>query len=295
MQRILTSLLLGIVLIINACQPVLWRKQTKGLKAYPKKEFWYEWVGKDQHAPKPQVGEEVRIDYTLQKGAVVLDNSYQNAYPILVQIPEARYDNFFTKALKLMAEGDSLRVLIPANTVPELLGVYAREFEDEDLVTFTYKMHRIKDLATLNQEIVKEQAYLDSIRTTVPGLITKFKAGELENVQETPSGLSYLIFDQGKDTKASNGDVVSMHYICFSPEGKIVDDSYTNMLPLTFNIGTQSLIEGWSHGASLLGQGGKALLFIPPNLAYGSQGNGTVIPPNSLVVFYIEMMTVQKN
>lgn len=287
---------LGVLTIFfAACQPLSWNKQIKGLTNYNKGVFWYEWIGKNSNAPKPQVGEEVRIDYTLQKGSQVLDNSYDNTYPVLVQIPEERYDNFFTQALKLMAEGDSLRLLIPAKNIPDLLGNYVNEFGDNDLVTFTYKMRSIKSLAVAQQEILQEQIYLDSIRRTIPILIEQFKKDSASlPAQRTKSGLSYIIFDKGTGAQAQVGSLVNMHYICFLPSGRIVDDSYTNMVPISFEIGSQSLIEGWSEGAALLKQGGKAVLFIPPHLAYGAQGNGDVIPPHSWVVFYIEMKSVQK-
>jgi len=288
------SLLIIFLFIFSSCQRAAWRKQIKGLKPYKKNEFWYEKISTNSNGVLPKVGEEVRIDYTLKKGNQVLDHSYNNVYPVLVQIPEDRYDNFFTKALKLMAEGDSLRLLIPAAEVPELLGQYVLEFGEEDLVTFTYKMHQIKTQASLQAEILAEQVYLDSIRLKIPTLITQFQNKTLPNLQKTASGLSYLIFDHGSGSKAAIGDAVSVHYICFSNTGKIVDDSYTNMVPLSFIIGSQSLIEGWSEGTTLLNQGGKAVLFIPPNLAYGAQGNGDAIAPNSWVVFFIEVMDVQK-
>lgn len=293
MFRTLLGLLI-LIIMFNSCQRSAWNRQVKGLTSYNKNEFWYEWIGTDKNAPKPQVNEEVRIDYTLQKGTIVLDHSYDNPYPILVQIPEDRYDNFFTKALKLMAVDDSIRLLIPAKNIPTLLGNYKHEFGDNDLVTFTYKMHYIKDVATSQQEIRQEQIYLDSIRTIIPSLIAKFKAGNLDSIKQSASGLSYLVFETGTGAQANRGSFVSMHYICFSETGKIVDDSYTNMVPLDFQIGSQGLIEGWSEGAALLKQGGRALLFIPPKLAYGAQGNGELIAPNSWVVFYIEMMNILK-
>lgn len=294
MRPTLFGLFIGLLFIVNSCQRAPWRKQIRGLKAYPKNEFWYEWIGLDKNATKPAIGEEVRIDYTISKGNKLLDQSYDDIYPILVQIPEDRYDNFFTKALKLMAEGDSIRLLIPAADIPELLGEYILEFGEEDLVTFTYKMHQIKNQEMLQQEIIEEQVYLDSIRQKIPLLIPQFNNNQLEQVQKTASGLSYIIVDEGSGPKAAIGDAVSVHYICFSDSGKIVDDSYTNMVPLSFIIGSQSLIEGWSEGTTLLKQGGKAVLFIPPHLAYGIQGNGNLIPPNSWVTFFIELMDVQK-
>lgn len=285
---------LSFIFFLSSCYRAPWSKQLKGLKAYPKQEFWYQWFGENPKAPKPQPGEEVRIDYTLQKGDTILDHSYSNIYPILVHIPEANYDNFFTKALKLMGQGDSLKVLIPADDVPDLLGEYYFRFQEDELVTVTYKMHEIKSKDNQQKQIIAEQLYLDSIRTAIPQLIETFKAGQLKTAQTTESGLSYCLFDEGTAPKAAYNDAISMHYICFTETGQIIDDSYTNMVPLSFTVGSQSLIEGWSEGATLLGLGGKAVLFIPPNLAYGTQGKGDIIPPNSSLIFYIELIDLQK-
>ncbi len=273
----------------------VWAAQTKGMQMYGQEEFWYQHLSQAPNAPKPTVGEQVRIDYTLQKGDSLLDQSYNNYNPILVQIPEPRYDNFFTKALQLMGEGDSLRLLIPARTIPQLLGQHAASFTADDLVTFTYKLHQIKDPATLQQEIINEQKRLDSIRQTIPTLMQEFEQGTLAGLQTTERGLSYLIFDAGSSSKAQTGEAVTVHYICLSDAGLIVDDSYTNMVPLTFVVGSQTLIEGLSQGVQVLGEGGSALLFIPPHLAYGVQGYGEVIPPNSWVTFYIELMDIENN
>lgn len=295
MYRIVCCLLIGLLINLTACRRPIWQQQLRGLKSYAKQEFWYELITSNPKAPKPQVGEEVQIEYTLQRGSTVLDHSYDNTFPILVQVPEARYDNFFTKALKLMAEGDSLRLLIPADEIPELLGDFAPLFEEDELVTFTYKMEAIKSEATKQQEIMAEQAYLDSIRKKIPTLIQNFEQKKLEGVQTTASGLSYLLLDEGKGPAAAVGDFVQVHYICFTQDQRIVDDSYTNMVPMSFQIGSQSLIEGWSEGIQLLKEGGKAVLFVPPQLAYGSQGNGDVIPPDTWLTFFIELMDVEKN
>ena len=281
--------------IVTDSLRAVWQQQTKGLKVHGQGDFWYQWFGNDSTAAKPKVGEQVRIDYTILKGDSVLAHSYENRNPILVQIPEPRYDNFFTKALQLMGAGDSLRLMIPARNIPQLLGQHVASFTADDLVTFTYKLYEIKDPATLKQEIIAEQKRLDSIRQTIPTLMQEFEQGTLQGLKSTERGLSYLIFDKGTGRKARFGDEVTLHYICFSDAGLIVDDSYTNMVPLPFLVGSQTLIEGLSQGVKLIGEGGTAVLFIPPNLAYGVQGYGEVIPPNSWVTFYIELMDIENN
>lgn len=283
------------MVVVTDSLRAVWNQQTKGLTVYGQDEFWYQWLGQNPQAIKPQVGEQVRIDYTIQKGDSILDHSYATSTPILVQIPEPRYDNFFTKALQLMGVGDSIHLLVPARDIPQLLGQHVVSFTADDLVTFTYKLYEIKDPATLQQEIIAEQQRLDSIRQTIPTLMQEFEQGTLMNLKTTERGLSYLVFNKGTSTPAQQGDAVTVHYICLSDAGLIVDDSYTNMVPLPFVVGSQTLIEGLSQGVELLGEGGTALLFIPPNLAYGVQGYGEVIPPNSWVTFYIELMDIENN
>ena len=281
-----------ICLLFSACRSNFIERQTQNMIPYNDNEFFYELLTENSKAAKPQVGEQVNIDFKLQKGLKILDDSYFSVYPTLVQIPEKKFDNFFTRALKLMSQGDSLRVLIRAGNIPELLGEFASEFKDKELVTFNFKMNEIVDIVTLEKQILREQVLIDSIRNAIPQLISQFNTSELEYIQKTEDGISYILFHEGTGVDAKDGDEVSIHYICFSQTGIVVDDSYSNMVPLTFQIGSPALIEGCSEAAKLLRQGGKALVFIPPELAYGSQGNGVLVPPDSYVVFYIEMMEV---
>lgn len=273
----------------------MWAKQTKGLTAYIEEEFWYELISEHPEQPRAQVNEQVRIAYTVKRGKQVLAQSYDQNYPILVELPNARYDNFFTKALKLMGEGDSLRLLIPAAEIPEMLGEYAADFGKNDLATFTFRMYEVKDAETARRDIQREQEGLEAIRQNIPTLMQQFEQGTLEDLNEMPSGLAYLVFEPGMGKQPEQGDAVTIHYICYSDAGVVVDDSYTNMVPLPFTVGSQALIEGLSQGTTLLKEGGTAVLFVPPHLAYGAQGYGDLITPNSWVTFYIELRTVEKN
>lgn len=296
----LRFLLLGSGLILmcsiySSCVRSMWAKQTKGLTAYTEEEFWYELISERPNQPRAQVNEQVRIDYTVQKGKQVLAQSYDQNYPVLVELPGPRYDNFFTKALKLMGEGDSLRLLIPAEEIPEMLGEYAANFGRNDLATFTFRMYEVKDAETARRDIQREQEELEAVRQTIPTLMQQFEQGTLDDLNEMPSGLAYLVFEPGSGRQPVLGDAVTIHYICYSDAGVVVDDSYTNMVPLPFTVGSQALIEGLSDGVTLLKEGGKAVLFVPPHLAYGAQGYGDLIAPNSWVTFYIELRTVEKN
>lgn len=240
----------------------------------------------------PPVGAEVRINYRMLKDSIVLDESYSNFHPTLVQIPSDQYDNFFTKALKIMAIGDSLRVHVQAQKVPDMLGEYADRFEAKDWVTFDFKLYEQIDEAKMNLQIQIEQQFLDSLRIALPAKIQAFAEGDKNNLEQTAAGIFYQVYDNGIGLKAQKGDAVSVHYLCFSSTGIMVDDSYRNMVPMRFEVGNPGLIMGFSESVKLLNEGSRGLFFIPAELAYGQLGNGGAIAPNSYIVFYVEMMEI---
>jgi len=286
-------LLCLVLLAAFACQKPLWKKQVKGFNKSKTDEFWYQWYGKNPDAPKPKVGEQVHIDYQIYKRDTLLATSYDQSAPVLVEIPPDELDNLFTKALKMLATGDSLVVKVMAEEVPDLLGEYGQRFAPQELVTFCYKMHHIKDRASWQAAIKAQKQKLDSIRKAIPAFIKKYHQSPSQvGLSSTTNGLLYKIYEAGKGASVSYGDNVSVHYICFNTDGLIIDDSFSNMVPLDFEVGTPALIDGFSEGARLLKQEGKALLAVPPKLGYGKPGSGPLIPPNSMVFFYLELIRI---
>lgn len=283
-----------LLLCSSACNRKGFGKLTKGMSPYNKGEFWYSLYSPNPHADRPKVGDQVRIDYSMRKGDKILTHSYNNRRPTLVQIPQPRYDNFFTKALRLMSEGDSIVVLIEAQEAGDLLGEYAKYFQDEDAVTFTYKMHQIKSAAVLEQEIRAEIERIDALKQETLKRVQAFRDGKLkDSLNLTETGLGYLIHDEGNGRQAKVGDLVQLHYVCYLPDGTALQDSYSNMTPMEFILGDNTVIDGWSQGIELLKEGASATLFIPPHLGYGEKGVGEIIPANSSLIFYVELLTVE--
>lgn len=279
-------------LFLNACVSSSMQKKLTNMQVYGDRYFYYQLTkGFNNNAPKPSEGSQVRIDYTIRKADQILDASYANFNPTLVQIPAARYDNFFTSALKLMAEGDSLRVFVQAAKVPDMLGGFSQHFKNKDWVTFDFRMHEVIDQQTMQAQIKNEQQILDSIRQVLPATIMAFDT--LKNKYEkTNSGIYYTLYEQGAGLRPQSDDAVQVHYICYSDSALILDDSFRNMVPLNFNIGKQGLISGFTQSVRLLAEGGRGLFFIPPHLAYGNRGDGNTINANAFLVFYIEMLEI---
>jgi peptidylprolyl isomerase len=112
-------------------------------------------------------------------------------------------------------------------------------------------------------------------------------------VVTTPSGLKYVDLAPGSGPTIKTGDQVTVKYKGTFTDGTEFDGSEKHD-PGTFDYvqGVTSLIPGWTEGTSTMKPGGKRKLIIPPNLGYGADGN-EVIPPNSTLIFEIEVVAVK--
>lgn len=111
--------------------------------------------------------------------------------------------------------------------------------------------------------------------------------------QSTPSGLWYIIEEQGTGAKAERQRSVSVHYTGMLSDGTFFDSSHEREQPLTFTLGIGKVIKGWDEGIALLNAGGKAKLIIPYTLAYGEQGRAPIIPPKATLIFDVELLDVK--
>ena len=292
---ILISLLGALLWGQAGCQRPLWKQQTKGLEIYEDESFWYQWFGKDRQVRKPQEGEQVWIDYAICKGDSILNSSFGQTDPILVQIPAPQFSNFFTNALQLMGEGDSLLVKVKAVTIPELLGEYVSLFEEEEaLVDFRFKLYEIKSKTSVEAEETAQANQLAAVEQKIKETITAYQEEET-SLSKTKMGLEYLIYNEGEEPRVMIGDEVAMHYLCYNHDGIKIDESFDDMVPLKFKVGSNAIIDGISQGALLLGEGGAAFLAVPPELAYGEEGSPPTIAPHSQLFFYIELINISKD
>ena len=97
---------------------------------------------------------------------------------------------------------------------------------------------------------------------------------------------------QGTGDEAVTGKKVSVHYTGTLTDGSKFDSSLDRGKPFDFPLGGGRVIKGWDQGVAGMKVGGKRRLTIPPELAYGERGFPPVIPPNSTLVFEIELLAV---
>jgi tetratricopeptide (TPR) repeat protein len=108
----------------------------------------------------------------------------------------------------------------------------------------------------------------------------------------TKSGLKYLILSKGKGEHAELNKNVEVHYTGYLTDGKVFDSSVERGDPIEFILGTGQVIAGWDEGIALMNVGDKFRLIIPSNLGYGEKGAGKVIPPNSTLIFDVELVSI---
>jgi FKBP-type peptidyl-prolyl cis-trans isomerase len=97
---------------------------------------------------------------------------------------------------------------------------------------------------------------------------------------------------QGSGDEAVTGKKVSVHYTGTLTDGSKFDSSLDRGRPFDFPLGGGRVIKGWDQGVAGMKVGGKRRLTIPPELAYGERGFPPVIPPNSTLIFEIELLAV---
>ncbi|KAF0699073.1 Aste57867_10346 [Aphanomyces stellatus] len=90
------------------------------------------------------------------------------------------------------------------------------------------------------------------------------------------------------------GDTLAVHYAGFLPDGTMFDSSRTRGKPFEFVIGRGLVINGWEEGMLQMSKGEKALLFIPAAKGYGAMGAPPVIPPNSNLIFEVELLQIKR-
>ncbi|MBX3063223.1 MAG: FKBP-type peptidyl-prolyl cis-trans isomerase [Anaerolineae bacterium] len=106
------------------------------------------------------------------------------------------------------------------------------------------------------------------------------------------NGLKIQDIALGTGAEAVVGSRVQVHYLGTLENGTKFDSSYDRGQTLPFTVGGGGMIPGFDLGVRGMKVGGKRKLTIPPDLAYGSQGAGGVIPPNATIIFEVELVSV---
>ena len=108
------------------------------------------------------------------------------------------------------------------------------------------------------------------------------------------NGLIIEDIELGQGSEANEYNKITVNYTGKLEDGSIFDSSLKKgRSPFTFTLGVGSVIKGWDLGVKGMKVGGKRKLIIPPELGYGNQGAGSIIPPGAKLVFEIDLLGVE--
>jgi len=183
------------------------------------------------------------------------------------------------EVVNAIAKGDILKAVKILR-----VGEAAKAFKS-DQVAFTALAKGIaKDKLSRNKERMNnEKKQIDAI---LADLKKKHPEGELVT---SKTGLQYVITKAGAGEKVGRGKNIKAHYTGKLLNGTVFDSSMKRE-PLEFVVGTGRVIKGWDEALSDMAKGEKRTLIIPPDLAYGESGRPPIIPPNSVLVFDVELV-----
>jgi len=165
----------------------------------------------------------------------------------------------FNRGINNVFKGDS--TLIDQNEVQQILSDYFQNLASQE--------------AERNQKAGEEFLAKNKLRP---------------EVKTTESGLQYEVVVQGEGPKPTASDQVTVHYEGQLLDGTIFDSSYERGQEIQFAL--NQVIPGWTEGLQLMSPGAKYILYIPSQLAYGERGAGSDIPPNSTLIFTVELLGV---
>ncbi len=218
---------------------------------------------------KVEAGDMVTVHYTgtLPDGTK-FDSSKDRNQPFSFKVGGGQVILGWDEGLRLLNVGDKAIL-----TVPSGLGYGDRA------------MGKIPSNSTLIFEI-------EVIETKSPVVAVPFNI-EGKEVLTTASGLKYVYIEKGNGPQAENGKTVDVHYTGYLMDGRKFDSSVERGDPISFPLGQGMVIKGWEEGIALMKVGDKMRIIIPSELGYGANGAGSVIPPNSTLIFDVELVGVK--
>jgi peptidylprolyl isomerase len=228
-------------------------------------------VIEEGNGPAPQSGEIVSVHYRgILEDGTEFDNSYDRGQPIAFPLGQGMVIPGWEEGIALMKVGEKAKLIIP----PDL--AYGEQGAGGGI---------IPPNATLTFEVE-----LVSILPGSPEAATEVDEADYTT---TESGLKYYDLEVGEGPSPEAGQLVSVHYTGWLEDGSKFDSSLDRGQPFAFPLGMGQVIPGWDEGVATMKVGGQRQLVIPPELAYGEQGAGGVIPPNATLIFEVELLDVQ--
>ena len=271
-------------------------------------------TGTGAGSPGYEFPQEIHEDLTHEKGVISMANAGPNtngAQFFITTVPTPHLDggyNVFGKVYAGQHVADSISNVernssdrpvekVILNTVTIVKAGASRKYDGAS--KFVEEKAAIEKRK--QEEKVRQEAASAAMRAEHEALIE----AQYPEAIKTPSGLYYIVTDEGSGVPVQAGQKIQVHYAGYLMDGKLFDTSIKSLAeelgiydarrepypPFGIMAGPGGrVIQGWQEGLLLLNMGGSGKLIIPPHLGYGARGAGDAIPPNAIIVFDIQIV-----
>lgn len=282
MKRIAGFLpLIILITVLNSCSQDEYKKSSNDLEYR---------IIVDNGQPEAKVGQIIKYNVYWRKmnDSLFLSTKDKNI-PLYSQVDSPKFKGDPLEVLAMMGAGDSASCRVPVDLI----------FRGNPPV-FLKKGDMMKLDIAVEQVLTAEEYDKMMMEQAVTQLQLEQKQIESYLTQngltavKTAAGMYLIMQTEGKGKQPVDGNTVKVNYTGKLLSGEQFDSSLDpGREPLEFQIGTGSVIKGWDVGIPYFKEGGKGKLYIPSTLAYGERGSGSRIPPNSTLVFDIELLEVK--
>lgn len=237
---------------------------------------------------------------TTEKDSVLFDYKTMMApgEPYAVKVDTSHYSGDMFEMLLKLHVGDSVSFCIGVDTMwkryynqplPPFLakGSYIKYHLKVDSA---YSKDKVAGIEKKNREA--QQAAMEKYRVKEDSLLSAYIAANKITVKPTETGLYYIEKTKGKGPKLKPGDMIEAKYKGMFTDGKVFDSSEGHPEAFVFQAGAGQVIPGWDEALMMMNVGGKALVIVPSQIAYGARGSGP-IPPFTPLVFELEVVGIK--
>lgn len=260
-----------------------WKTTEKGIK--------YRTIKSNPKNRKAKVGEIISFNIAIRNGKDSLLMKSTSSQ-VNWQGKETERDLRTTpiEILTLANEQDSLEVWVSLDTLRKYEGQLNPIVDVGQYIKYYLKVYSIRSNQELQAE--KEQKAKAQKAKEIKEIQAYLKKNKL-TAKAMPSGLHIVTLNKGSGTKPQKEQTVVAHYTGKLLSGTKFDSSLDRNRPFEFKVGMGQVIKGWDEGFAELQVGTKAILLIPSSMGYGERGAGRDIPPNSVLVFEVELLDVK--
>jgi len=236
---------------------------------------------------------EMHIHVHVRDSIIFDSRQMNNNQPVPFQITSPKFQGDPVEGFMKMVKGDSAVFRLPVALMKQSGGQLLPWMKDTQDVT--YNVVLVSEMTDKEQkaDIAHKTAKQKKIDRK---LLTKYFSDHNIKAERSPGGVYYVVRKGGSGAYAKVGDKVSVNYTGKLLSGSIFDSNtdpaFKHKEPFQFELGTGKVIKGWDEALQLFKKGADVTIYIPSRFAYGSQDRSPGIPPNSILVFDIELLDV---